>query len=164
MASGDTLLVWTPLANEPPAANYATLDLRNQHPVLDFDAATQESAIFGGVLPRHYGGGGITATHVWMATSATSGVCRWEGLFERHQASTDDLDADTFAAAQASDGTAPATSGQPLYTTIAFTNGAQIDSLAAGESFRYAARRAAAHANDTMTGDGELLRVELKET
>ena len=43
MASGDTLLVFTPLHNEPPASNFATLDLRNLHPVLDFDPTTNES-------------------------------------------------------------------------------------------------------------------------
>ena len=64
MASGDTLLVLTPLHNEPPSANAATIDLRNQHAVLDFDAATDESAVFGGVLPRNYAGGGVTITLV----------------------------------------------------------------------------------------------------
>ena len=45
MSSGDTLLIFNPLHNEPPASNPATLDTRNQHPILDFDAATNESAV-----------------------------------------------------------------------------------------------------------------------
>ena len=46
MASGDTLVVLTPLGNEPPVSNPATFDFRNNHPVLDFDDATNESAVF----------------------------------------------------------------------------------------------------------------------
>ena len=164
MASGDSLVTFTPQANMPPSSNYATLDTRNSHLVLDFDASTNESAVFGGVLPRHYAGGGITATFVWMASTATSGVCVWNGAIERHQASTDDLDSDSFAAAQAASGTAPGTSGQVLYTAITFSSGANMDSLAAGESFRLKVTRDAANVSDTMTGDAELLRIELRET
>ena len=54
MASGDTLAVFTPLHNEPPASIFATLDTRNSIPVLDFDAATDEEAVFGGFLPNNY--------------------------------------------------------------------------------------------------------------
>jgi len=164
MASGNTLCVFTPHNNMPPSSNFATIDTRNSHLVLDFDASTAESAVFGTVLPRHYAGGGITATIAWMATSATSGGCVWNGAFERHQASTDDLDSDSFATAQAATGTAPGTSGHVLYTAITFSSGANMDSLAVGESFRFKVTRDATNGSDTMTADAELLRVELKET
>ena len=39
MASGDTLLILTPLAHEAPASGAASLDVRNGHPVLDFGTA-----------------------------------------------------------------------------------------------------------------------------
>jgi hypothetical protein len=45
MASGDTLVVLTPLGSEAPASSFATLGTRNAHPVLDFDAASTESAV-----------------------------------------------------------------------------------------------------------------------
>ena len=45
MASGDTLNVFTPLQNEPPASIYATLDVRNLHPVLDFDGCHEPSSL-----------------------------------------------------------------------------------------------------------------------
>lgn len=166
MASGNTLCVLTPLGNEPPSANFATLDSRNGHPVLDFDAAADESAIWTDVLPRHYAGGGITVTLIWAATSATFGTCRWAVALERIDAGTLDIDADSFATAQTTGGTANGTSGATTYTTIAFTNGAQMDSLAAGEAFRIKVTRDAdgTSGTDDMTGDAELIGLEIKET
>ena len=72
MASGDTLLIFTPLSNEPPSVNPATLDTRNAHPVLDFDAVVPEAAVFSAVMPRHYAGGGVTVYLHWAMTTATS--------------------------------------------------------------------------------------------
>jgi hypothetical protein len=180
MASGDTLIVFTPHANEPPATNFATIDLRNGHMVLDFDNTTNESALFGAVLPRNYAGGGITVAILWMGGSAgllrdaisggdvitplATGNVKWNAAFERHQLGTDDLDTDSFAAAQTVTSAAPATDGSVQSASIPFTNGAQIDSLAVGESFRLKVTRDAADAGDTMSGDAELLRVELRET
>ena len=162
MASGNTLNIFTPYDNEPPSANFATLDTRNSHPVLDFDAATDETAIFTGVLPRHYSAGGITITLIVAATTATTGIMRFDVSFERMDTSTD-LDADSFAAVQSVNISAPATSGAPAYSTIAFTN-AQIDGLLVGEAFRLKVARDADNVADDMAGDAELLAVELKET
>jgi hypothetical protein len=165
MASGDTLVVFRPLDNQPPATGYATFDTRNSIPVLDFDAASDEDAVFGAVLPRFYGGGGITATLYWLASSAVAGDVIWNAAFERNHANGDDLDADSFATAQAAAATtANGTSGKVITSTITFTDGAQIDSLAAGEAFRLKVTRDANAGGDTMAGDAELLMVELKET
>jgi hypothetical protein len=164
MAAGESLCVFTPLDNQPPASNYATLDTRNSHAVLDYDAATDEDAVFAGVLPRHYAGGGLTVTIYWAASSATSGNCVWNAQIERLEDEGTDTDADSFASAQAATAAAPATSGALQYTTIAFTSGAQMDSLAAGEAFRLKVTRDANNASDTMTGDAELFRVEVRET
>lgn len=162
MASGNTLCVFTPAGNQPPASTYATYNTRNSHLVLEFDAATNWSAVFAGVLPRHYTSGGITVTIIWMAASATSGNCVWNAAFERDDTALD-LDADSFATAQATTAAAPGTSGFPAYTTITFTN-AQIDGLLAGEAFRLKLTRDAANVSDTMTGNAQVLRVELRET
>jgi len=54
--------------------------------------------------------------------------------------------------------------GEPAYDTIAFTNGAQMDSLAAGESFRLRIYRDANNGDDDMAGDAQLLRIEIQET
>jgi hypothetical protein len=164
MASGNTLLTLHPHDNEPPSSNYATLDVRNGHVVLDFDAATDESAVFSGVLPRHYGGGGLTVRPHWAASSATSGDVVWNVSIERLEDEGTDMDADSFASAQAATATAPATSGALQYTDVAFTSGAQMDSLAAGESFRLKITRDADNGSDTMAGDAELVAVEIRET
>lgn len=161
MASGDTLLVFTPLHNEPPASAYATLDMRNAHPVLDFDDSTDESAVFTAVLPQRYGGGGVTVYLHWAATSATSGDVVWAVAFERDNT---DLDADSFAAAQSATDTTDATSGVITTTSVAFTDGAQMDSLAVGEVFRLMVTRDADNVADTMSGDAELVAVEIRET
>ena len=79
MASGDTLLIFTPLHNEPPASNMATLDVRNGHPVLDFDATTNESAVFSGVMPQNYAGTtGATVYIHYAMSSAEADTVDWD--------------------------------------------------------------------------------------
>lgn len=163
MASGDTLAVFTAHNNQPPASNYATLDTRNNHLVLDFDAATDESAIFGGVLPRHYSGGGLTVRVGWMASTATSGNAVMTGAWERGIDESGDMDSDSFATAISVTAAAPSTSGFIQYTDIAFTSGTQMDSLAVGEGYRLQITRNASNGSDTMSGDLELWRVEVRE-
>lgn len=163
MASGDTLLAFFPSDNEPPASNYATLDIRNSHPVLDFDTTAAEVAIFTGVLPRNYGGGGITVYIHAALTGATTGTLGWLVAFERISDSATDIDSDSFASDQTvTAATVPATSGVILVLNVAVTNGANMDSIAVGDSFRLRITRDVA--NDTAAGDAELIAVELKET
>lgn len=166
MASGDTLVVFTPYANEPPSANYATMDLRNQHPVLDFDGSTDKEAVFTGVMPRNYAGGGVTVYLHVMFTSATSGNAYWQAAFERMDDASLDTDADSFAAFQGAAGNPNGTSGAMTLVTIAFTDGAQMDSVAAGEVFRLKVHRDAdgTAGTDDVTTDAELVAVEIKET
>jgi hypothetical protein len=163
MASGNTLFTFFPADNEPPSSNYATFDTRNGHPVLDFDDTTGEDAIFTGLLPRSYAGGGITVYVHAMATSATSGTMGWTVAFERMSDATTDLDSPSFASAQTiTAATVPGTSGVVLVLNVAVSNGANMDSIAVGEAFRLKVTRDVA--NDTATGDIELLAVEGKET
>lgn len=166
MASGDTLAVFTPLHNEPPASNYATLDLRNYHPVLDFDGATDEEAVFTSILPRNYSGGGLTVYLHVAFTSATSGNAYWQAGIERMDDSSLDMDADSFASFQGAAGNPNGTSGVMTLVTITFTSGAQMDSLAAGEMFRLKIRRDAdgTAGTDDVATDAELFGVEIKET
>lgn len=152
---------FTPRDNEPPTTNYATLDTRNSRPVLDFDTATQETAVFTGVLPNDYAGSGVVIDIFCCLTSATSGTVGWDVAFERTQASTDDIDTDSFATAQTVAAvTVPGTSGQVLKMSVSVSDGANMSSLAAGELFRLRVRRDVA--SDTATGDAELLAVTIR--
>lgn len=163
MASGNTLLVFKPHDNEPPASNFATLDTRNNHPVLDFDDTTNESAVFSGILPRHYGGGGLTIYIHYAMTTATSGDIDWDVAIERIGDQQQDIDSDGFSAVNSVDNTTvPGTSGNVDIVTVTFTDGADMDSVAVGEAFRLKITRDAA--SDTGSGDAELLKIEVKET
>lgn len=153
-----TLARFTPRENQPPATAFATIDTRNSIAVLDFDAATDESAIFSGVIPEGANlASGLQVRLSWMATTATSGNCRWGVQIER---CTTDLDTDSFDTATEATGAANGTSGIPTYTEITTT---AIDGLTAGDTFRIKVYRNADDAtNDTMTGDAELIAVEIR--
>ena len=104
------LAAFLPRHNEPPTANYATLDTRNAQPVLNFDAATDESAIFRDFMATNYAGAGVTVRLAWAALTAVAGTCRWEVAFERQadvDTQADDLDVDSFATAQSAGTAAP---------------------------------------------------------
>lgn len=162
MASGDSLVTLHPYGNEPPSSNYATLDFRNGHPCLDFDDTTGEAAIWSFVLPRNYAGGGITVYVHWAATSATSGTIGWLVAFER-VGTAQDMDSDSFASDQTiTAATTSGTSGIVIITNVAVSNGANMDSIAVGELVRIRITRDVS--NDTVTGDAEIVGVELKET
>lgn len=166
MASGDTLAVFFAQDGEPPSSGYATLDTRNGVLVLDYDDTTDESIDFGGFMPRNYAGGGITVTVGWMATSATTGTISLDVAFASFTDDIDDVDVKTFAAANNANPTTSSGSGEIKYTNVTFTDGADMDSVAAGEYFRMRVTRDAngTTSTDNMTGDMELVFVEIKET
>ena len=165
MASGNTLCCFFPADNEPPSSNYATLDTRNGHPVLDFDSTTEETAIFTGILPRHYGGGGITVYYHYSMTSAVADAIVLQGAFERIGDGQQDIDSDGFATGlNTASTTVPGTSGHVDIVSKAHSDGAEIDSIAVGEAFRLRVTREVGDVGDTASGDLELVAVELKET
>jgi hypothetical protein len=164
MASGNIVARWQAQDGIPPLTSFAALTRRNNHFVAAFDAAAAESLDFADVLDRAYSGGGLTLVIGWMSASATSGAVKWNAQIERHQASTDDLDADSLATAQTATSTTAGTSGQLVYTTITFTSGANMDSLAVGEDYRLRITRDATNGADTMSGDCQLKSLELRES
>ncbi|MFZ9848946.1 MAG: hypothetical protein ACO3FA_00860 [Vulcanococcus sp.] len=153
-----TLARFTARDNQPPASNFATLDTRNSISVLEFDAATEESAVFISVIAEGANlSSGLMVRIWWMADTATSGNVQWAASFER---TGTDLDSDSFDTATELTSAANGTSGIETVAEITCT---AIDSLAAGERFRLKiARKAADATNDTMTGDAQLVAVEVR--
>ncbi len=164
MASSDTLCVFTPACNEPPAASYATLNLRNGHPVLCFDSAADESAIFSDIMPRNYAGGGVTVI-LWITDTNdtnTAHASYWDVSFELMTGL--DLDADSFAAVNSDHVHPNGTSGISVSLSIPFTDGADMDSVVAGAPFRLKVTRDANNGSDDWENDAELVAVEIQET
>lgn len=158
-AGTKTLAVFTPMTSQPPASNFATLDTRNSIAVLDFDdGATNEATTFVGIIPEGADlSSGILVRIFWMATSATSGACRWGVQFEKYGT---DNDADSFDTATEGHTTTSGTSGIAVVTELTATS---IDSLAAGDQYRLKVYRDSSDTtNDTMTGDAELIAVEVR--
>jgi hypothetical protein len=154
-----TYAVFTPLSNQPPATNFATLDTRNSIAVLDFDdGATNEAAHFVAVMPEAASlASGLKVRIHWMATSATTGACRWGVQFEKMNT---DEDSDSFDTATEAHSTTNATSGIITVTEITATS---IDSVVAGDPYRIKVYRDSSDTtNDTMTGDAELVAVEVR--
>lgn len=163
MAVGDTLAIFMPTDNRPPASNAATPDVRDLVDLLDFDTTTQEEAYFVGVMPKHYAGGKVKVEIDFMMTSATSGTVAWDVAFERrsegdaHDHDTSSFDTATSIAAV----TVPNTAGRVKRSSVDVAV-ADLDGIAAGECFRMRIRRDVA--NDNAAGDAELMAVHLSET
>jgi hypothetical protein len=152
-----TYAVFTATDNQPPATAYATLDTRNSIAVLDFDDATDESAVFVSIIPEAASlGSGLKIRLHWMATTATSGDVVWDVSLERM---TTDLDSDSFDTIASGTAAANGTSGILTVTEITLTT---IDSVTAGDGYRLKVTRDANNASDTMTGDAELVVCEVR--
>lgn len=164
MASGDTILIFHPYNNEPPSTNYATLDTRNNQPILEFDKDTDESGIFSSIMPQNYSGAiGLDVYVHWSADGVTVNDVVWDVSFERI-GTAHDVDADGFAAVQSVTDTAPGTDGFVAIASIPFTDGAEIDSIAIGEKFRIKVTRDADNGSDDLDADAQLHMIEIRET
>lgn len=151
--------VFTPLLNQPPASNFATLDTRNSVALLDFDASTDESAIFVGVMPEAAVlTSGLKIYIQWIA-DATTGTCRWGAQLER--STGNQMDTDSFDTAQTAGTATNGTKFTTNETVITLTN---IDSVAAGELYRLKIYRDAdgTSGTDDLTVDAELVAVEVR--
>lgn len=174
MASGNTLIVVGVASGSPPGSSSAELTslTGGASPtetilLANFDSGTVEYWDFPDlVLPAAYAGGGLTLTLRWIAASATSGNVIWGAAIRRDPDDAEDWDstAHSYDFNASSAVAAPSAVGETSYDTITFTDGADMDSLAAGEGFCLRIRRDASNGSDTMSGDARLWTVTIKET
>lgn len=165
MASGDQLAFWWASDNHPLATNAATPDTRNGHPVYEFDWSVDEEAWFESIIPSYYSNGGIKVRLFLGADTTTTGTMRFQSDFERIQAGTLDVDADSFSGTfQSGSMAAPAAAGIFNWLEISHTN-AQIDGITAGDLFRLKIRRDAddTSGTDSVGSDVQLMAVQLVE-
>ena len=170
MASGDVVGIIGDIVQ--PSTLYATFDVRvdgstpvGNMPVYDFDDTTiQYLDVY--CRLNGYGGGGLTVTWDWSAASATSGSVVWGAAIRRIEDDAEDMDSSHSYDYNDATDTAASASGDRCSVSIAFTSGADMDSLADAEAFVLRLRRNASSGSDTMNGDAELWAwtLAIKET
>lgn len=177
MASGDTLAIFTPLQNQPPAANFATFDTvtgsGEPDPVLDFDADADETAVFKGVMPNNYAGTtGVTVSIIFAMSSDHDPAhkVRWDAAFSlihdfSATAGVQALTADGFAVINSVTGNPHDDIGKTEQVDITFTDGVDMDSVEKNDGYLLKIIRDADHvADDDATGDAEVWAVIIRET
>lgn len=160
------LHVFTPQQNEPPAANFATLDTRNSHPILVFADAVDSSAVFSGIFNRAYSGGALSVDiHFSMAGGIVANAVGWCAQLEALVAQ--DIDSDGFHAVGAGlcvSASVSGTDGGLAIGTVALST-SEIDSIAAGGAFRLKIMRDGDGTNitDSAAGSAQLRMVEIRQ-
>ncbi len=171
MASGDLLFVFLAGDNRPPGTNFATPDTITAatgiRDVLDFigsGGSADESAIFPGVWPPQYGGGGIDAVVHYSTDGTSVGAVQWEISVEVLQ-DTDDQDAggqDFGTATDITDTPSTATANILDITAAGAVSHANCGSPSSGDGMRLKATRDHDHA--TNTDDAQLSKIVVTET
>lgn len=119
-----------------------------------FDDSTDEHLDFHGRL-ENYDGGGLTVRLPWTS-DATSGDVVWNAAIRRVADDAEDLDTSHTYAFNSVTATTASVAGEVDYTTVTFTDGADMDSVADGEVFILRIRRDADNGSDDLSGDAEL--------
>lgn len=128
---------------------------------LAYDAATRQNA-FWQIKASNYGSGNLTLIIRWNAASATSGDVIWGAQIAAITPDTDsqDLETKSLATAQTVTDTNLGTTTHRIMTcSLSITN---LDSLAADDEVWLEVYRDAAAGGDTMTGNAQLIDMELQ--
>ena len=162
MATGDPIGKYFPNNNSPPATNFATFDQDGASPVLDYDDAVNEAAIFFDIMDENYDGStAFTITIGWKFTTFVgSQTCQWKISIARIDDDNHDYGSLVFAAAVSALATEASADGELDYHTDTMTN-AEADGIQPGELFAIKVERDAA-LGTASPGDAELAFVEIK--
>ncbi len=172
MASGNSLLYFGAASRCGPATAAAQYDFVvgtsspvENIPVLAFDTTTVEYADFRGKMPQNYAGGGVTLSFCTGCGTATGGVVM-AAAFRAFEDDTEDLDttAHTYDYNTMTIGTLASAVGEVTYDTMTFTDGADMDSVGAGDEFILRVRRDTGNGSDTAAADLFLHGIEIRET
>jgi len=120
-----------------------------------FGASSAEYLDFYLTLPISYGGSGMTVKLKWTIGELST-TARWEAAIRRLQDDAEDFDTAHTYDFNGISAAAPSVLREVDYATISFTDGADMDSLAAGEAFVLRLRRDPTHGDDDATIDAEL--------
>nr|WP_221374397.1 hypothetical protein [Actinoplanes polyasparticus] len=126
-----------------------------------FDAAADEWCTWQFRMPADYASAPIAVVS-WKAASATSGGVVWDvRLAAVTSGDATDVDAKGFGSANTATGTAPATAGYLLDTSVTLTN---ADSVEAGDFVVVRLCRVGSDGSDSATGDAEVVSLALTYT
>ena len=166
--SGETLFIFTSANNVPPATDFATLDTfaaaTGLRSVLDFDGtAANETAIFSGIWPSNYDGGGINVIIDYSLDGTDAQDIQFEVSVEVVQ-DDDDQDGggqDFGSATDITDTPATNTANYNNRTAAGAISHANCGSPAVGDRIRLKVTRDFDHAANT--DDVQLHAVHVKE-
>lgn len=168
MASGQTLGSFTAIDGVPNATNGTVPLVTNNVFIQQYDPTTQQGCDFLWTVPRNYSAAtGWTLLLKWIGVTATTNAVLWGAAVERDNAGGSAITTDHFASTVNAGGgaaTAAGTTGIITSTTVALTNGTQINSAAVGDMVRIRVYRIAADASDTMSGFAGIVGFEVEET
>ncbi len=126
-----------------------------------YDPAADERCTWQFRMPADYASG-LTAVVSWKAASATSGDVVWDVRIAAVTAGdATDVDAKGFGSANTATGTAPATAGYLVDTSVTVTN---ADSVAAGDFVVVRLARNGSSGSDTASGDAECVSLGITYT
>jgi hypothetical protein len=149
---------WTPSDAVFATSNGA--EKRSALPILAYPDDEDRGYAFMGSMGEDYGGGIITFDIYWIAETAVAGDVKWQ-IFVVPLGVGVDFDAPTPGASKTVLSPAPATNGNIQKATIMFSN-AEAGGISPGDPYIFALGRLATDSEDTMLGDAQFFRVNMK--
>jgi hypothetical protein len=116
-----------------------------------------------GVMPTSYAGGNVEFIWHWTSWTATTGNARWGVEFERLNAGGNRTDTQTWSSLLVSNIGVPTPLSSLKFSSFGSLTPANVNNIAAGESFRIRLTRVGSNAGDTLVGLAYLNAMILNE-